>query len=110
MAEARGRPTSLWVLVVLVVIAMASSACGSTGKVAVGDQPTAIPTADLSGSGPGSLISATSMPAFSRSPEGQLVDAARVVYRSTNGDTGKQTEVSGSVFTPKGTPPQAVGR
>lgn len=106
MTEARGHSTSRWVLVLLVVIAIVSSACGSTGNVAVGDQPTAIPTADLSGSGPGSLISATSMPAFSRSTEGQLVDAARVVYRSTNGDTGRQTEVSGSVFTPKGDAPE----
>lgn len=110
MTEAKGHSTSRWVLVLLVVVAVVSSACGSTGNVAVGDQPTAIPTADLSGSGPGSLISATSMPAFSRSPEGQLVDAARVVYRSTNGDTGQQTEVSGSVFTPKGTRPMAAGR
>ena len=33
------------------------------------------------------------------------VRAARVFYRSTNGDTGQPTEVSGSVFVPVGTAP-----
>ena len=45
------------------------------------------------------------MPGYSRSREGQLVDSARVVYRSTSGDTGQPTVVSGSVFTPKGPAP-----
>ena len=70
-----------------------------------GDGPARIETADLSGSGPGSLESAMTMPGYSRSRQGQMVDSARVVYRSTSGDTGKQTVVSGSVFTPKGKPP-----
>jgi hypothetical protein len=99
----RGLP---WVIAVMVLVAAVSSACSSNGGGTVSDEPAPIQSADLSGSGPGSLVSAMSMPVFSRSPEGQLVDAARVVYRSTNGDTGQQTEVSGSVFTPKGTAPQ----
>jgi hypothetical protein len=70
-----------------------------------GDGPAGIGTADLSGSGPGSLESAMTMPGYSRSRQGQLVDSARVVYRSTSGDNGKQTVVSGSVFTPKGKAP-----
>ena len=70
-----------------------------------GDGPARIDTADLSGSGPGSLESAMTMPGYSRSRQGQLVDSARVVYRSTSGDTGNQTVVSGSVFTPKGKAP-----
>ena len=64
-----------------------------------------IPGADLSGAGPGSLVSAMTMPEFSRSPQGSRIDAARVVYRSTDGDTGAPTEVSGSVYVPQGSAP-----
>lgn len=67
--------------------------------------PVPIATADLSGTGPGSLISATTMPAVTQTWEGRNLRAARVVYRSTSGDTGEPTVVSGSVFTPPGTPP-----
>lgn len=68
-------------------------------------QPEPIPGADLSGSGPGSLVTAMTMPEFSRTPQGSQMNAARVVYRSTNGDTGEPTEVSGSVFVPQGSAP-----
>lgn len=64
-----------------------------------------ISTADLSGTGPGTLISAVTMPEFSGRLKGAPIRAARVVYRSTEGDTGAPTVVSGSVFTPSGTPP-----
>ncbi len=69
----------------------------------VGD-PVAVQTADLSGAGPGSLVSAMTMPAFSRQEPDYRMNAARVVYRSTSGD-GQATEVSGSVFVPRGDPP-----
>jgi hypothetical protein len=93
-------------IAVLALVAVVVAACSSSGPGAAGaDDPTPVQGADLSGSGPGTLVSAMTMPVFSRSPEGQLVDAARVVYRSTSGDTGQPTEVSGSVFTPKGTAP-----
>lgn len=69
------------------------------------DEPTPIETADLTGTGPGSLISAMTMPAFSQTNYGTEMNSARVVYRSTSGDTGAETEVSGTVFTPHGTPP-----
>jgi hypothetical protein len=75
-----------------------------------GDVPTAEPvpvaTADLSGTGPGTLVSATTMPALQKTIGGRQMQAARVVYRSTNGDTGAPTVVSGSVFTPVGEPPE----
>jgi hypothetical protein len=68
--------------------------------------PTPIQGADLTGSGPGTLVSAVTMPNFSRTREAKDLQAARVVYRSTSGDTGQQTEVSGSVFVPaKPAPP-----
>lgn len=69
----------------------------------VGD-PVPVQTADLSGTGPGSLVSAMTMPAFSRQEPAYRMHAARVVYRSTSGD-GQATEVSGSVFIPNGDPP-----
>jgi hypothetical protein len=70
-----------------------------------GGPPVHIESADLNGSGPGSLVSATTMPGLTRTIEGQGLRAARVVYRSTSGDTGESTVVSGSVFTPKGNAP-----
>lgn len=69
-------------------------------------QPVPIETADLGGAGPGALVSATTMPALQKELTGRQLQAARVVYRSTNGDNGAQTVVSGSVFTPVGEPPQ----
>jgi pimeloyl-ACP methyl ester carboxylesterase len=71
-----------------------------------GGDPAPIQTADLSGSGPGTLVSAMTMPALTRTADGKLVQAARVVYRSTSGDTGLETVVSGSVFTPLGPAPE----
>ncbi|MFV1363139.1 lipase family protein [Mycolicibacterium elephantis] len=65
-----------------------------------GGPPVPIQSADTSGTGPGSLVSATTMPGVTRTVEGRRLRAARVVYRSTSGDTGEATVVSGSVFTP----------
>lgn len=67
--------------------------------------PQPIAGADLSGTGPGTLVSAVSMPEFGRTLTASPMKAARVVYRSTEGDTGRPTVVSGSVFTPTGPPP-----
>ena len=66
--------------------------------------PVPIDAATLGGTGPGALLSATTMPAFSRTSNGRTMESARVVYRSTF--EGKPTVVTGSVFTPKGPPPQ----
>jgi hypothetical protein len=71
-----------------------------------GGPPVPIASADMSDSGPGSLVTATTMPGVTRTFEGRRLVAARVVYRSTSGDTGSPTVVSGSVFTPAGHPPQ----
>lgn len=67
--------------------------------------PAQVETADLAGTGPGSLISATTMPAVTQTWDGRNLRAVRVVYRSTSGDSGAPTVVSGSVFTPLGEPP-----
>jgi pimeloyl-ACP methyl ester carboxylesterase len=66
--------------------------------------PVPVETADLSGTGPGSLVSAMTMPGFARREPEYRTRAARVVYRSTTGDR-QPTQVSGSVFVPRGDPP-----
>ena len=71
-----------------------------------GEPMTPISTADLSGSGPGTLVTATTMPSLARTFQARGLRSARVVYRSTNGDTGQPTVVSGSVFTPSTPAPQ----
>lgn len=65
----------------------------------------AVRSADLSGSGPGGLVSATTMPALMAKADAVHLQAARVLYRSTTGDSGAATMVSGSVFVPLGAPP-----
>src|SRR3954453_8387074 len=65
-----------------------------------------VDTAQLSDSGPGSLVSAMTLPATMKRGDGENLEAARVVYRSTNGDDDKPTVVSGSVFIPKGEAPE----
>lgn len=96
------------ILVAAVVLAVSPTARQGLGlsdaRVASGEVQ-AVAGADLSGTGPGSLVSAMTMPEFSRSPQGSQMDAARVVYRSTNGDTGEPTVVSGSVYRPTGSAP-----
>jgi hypothetical protein len=60
-----------------------------------------IATAHIGGSDPGSLVSATTMDALNRNPDSGLWESARVLYRSTSGDTGQPTVVSGSMYIPK---------
>lgn len=93
--------------VVVAVIAL-SSGCDSQSAAPV-DQPAgaglSLP-ADLSGSGPGTLIAATSMPTLDRRLTGVTSVAAKVTYASTSGITNEPTEVTGTVFAPRGTPPE----
>ncbi|WP_328354027.1 lipase family protein [Mycobacterium sp. NBC_00419] len=68
--------------------------------------PVAVSTANLGGTGPGTLVSAMTMPNLTGVLSSLGVRSARVVYRSTEGDTGEPTVVSGTVFVPKGSAPQ----
>ncbi|MET0474713.1 MAG: lipase family protein [Mycobacterium sp.] len=110
------RRRALWIAVAAVValglVVVASplgfNLAGRAWQSLRGDgEPKGVPIegADLGGAGPGSLISAMTMPQFLAAAGSEEIRAARVVYRSTNGDTGAATLVSGSVFTPKGEPP-----
>jgi alpha-beta hydrolase superfamily lysophospholipase len=109
------RRTWIAVAAVLAVVVVAATIAITTGygprrildllRPTSSDAAAAVPTADVSGTGPGSLLSATTMPDVTRSRLGHALQAARVVYRSTNGDTGAPTVVSGTVFIPSDPPP-----
>ncbi|MBY6413782.1 lipase [Rhodococcus sp. BP-252] len=62
-------------------------------------------TADYSGDGPGSLVSADDLLTVDRRLSGISSTVARVVYRSTSGVDGSATEVSGTIFAPEGDAP-----
>ena len=62
--------------------------------------------ADFSGSGPGTLVTATSLPTIDRRLSAVTSTAARITYVSTSGVDASQTSVSGTVFAPKGPPPK----
>lgn len=102
------RRRAIWVsscAAVLLIIAVVALLVRSSGNAEKGDGSVPIATADVSGSGPGTLVSAVTMPRFAATREGKLMHSARVTYRSTNGDTQQQTVVTGSVFTPTGPVP-----
>jgi pimeloyl-ACP methyl ester carboxylesterase len=75
-----------------------------TFAVAAG-APRPIENIDITDSGPGTLLSATTMPTLDRGYLGADIRAARIFYRSTDGDSNKFTAVSGSVFLPVVRPP-----
>ena len=62
--------------------------------------------ADFTGSGPGTLVSANSMPTLDRRLSAVTSVAAKVTYTSTSGVTNELTRVTGTVFAPKGAPPE----
>jgi Secretory lipase len=108
----RRRAFWIGVVVALVLVVVASplgfDLAGRAWQSLAGDgEPEAVPIegADLGGEGPGSLVTAMTMPQFLEAAGSPKLRAARVVYRSTNGDTAAATTVSGSVFTPEGDPP-----
>src|SRR5689334_13604065 len=81
---------------------------GAGYSLGMGDQETATPiaTANLGSTGPGSLVSALTAPGLTSEVPRSRVRSARIVYRSTEGDTGAATEVSGMAFVPMGEPPE----
>lgn len=96
------------VISAIVVVAVTTSACGGRTAEPVAPPPDAgisLP-ADLSGSGPGTVVDAHSMPTLDRRLSGVTSVAAKVTYASTSGVTGQPTKVTGTVFAPKGKPPE----
>jgi len=112
-----GFRAAVWAVIAVVVVAAVVAAVNLQPIISMvalrlvnqfpssGGAPVPVATADLTDTGPGSLVSATTMPAVTRTFEGRDLVAARVVYRSTSGDDESPTVVSGSVFTPRGAAP-----
>jgi hypothetical protein len=93
------------VVLVIVAVAVISLTVGRSSSHPDAGSAEPIAGADLSGSGPGSLVSASKMPDFERTTYAMSMRSARVAYRSTSGDDGSPTVVSGTVFTPLEQPP-----
>lgn len=94
-------------IVLLAAVATVSSACDTRATSPVAPPPNAglaLP-ADLSGSGPGTVTAAVSMPTLDRRLISATSVAAKVTYTSTSGVTNQPTQVTGTVFAPKGKPP-----
>lgn len=64
-----------------------------------------LPPADMSGTGPGSLVDAQPLQ-FSEGIDQVSATAVKMTYRSTSGLDGRPTEVSGVVVVPPGKPPR----
>ncbi|MBJ7339081.1 lipase family protein [Mycolicibacterium sp.] len=98
-------------LAIALVVAVLSipAVVGIVQRVSDGVQPSGeaqpIATATLDGAGPGSLVTAMTMPGLSHTAAGRTMESARVTYRSSFGTKAEPTVVSGSVFTPKGPAP-----
>jgi pimeloyl-ACP methyl ester carboxylesterase len=83
-------------------LALILPACGK-------DAPAPIPQAakgvrlqgDYSGTGPGTLLDARSLPTVDRRLPAATSIAARIEYTSTSAITGSETSVTGTVFAPK---------
>jgi pimeloyl-ACP methyl ester carboxylesterase len=96
------------VISAIIAVAIASSACDRPSTDSAAPPPDAgisLP-ADLSGSGPGTVIAASSMPTLDRRLSGVTSVAAKVTYASTSGVTNEPTRVTGTVYAPKGKPPE----
>jgi hypothetical protein len=93
------------VVVVVLVVAGVLTWNALRSKTPAVEAAPNIPTAHISDDGPGSLVSAVDMPEFDKTNFGRSMHAARVVYRSTSGDDGSPTVVSGTVFTSVDPPP-----
>lgn len=92
------RRSATW-LAALVLASGTLAACGGSETV---NPRTATPLEDarLGGSTPGSLLEAVTIPDLDPAVAKAGIRAARMTYRSTNYDSGKQTVVSGTVFVP----------
>jgi hypothetical protein len=84
-----------------------SSACDGPSAIprAPPDNGVSLP-ADFTGSGAGTLLSANSMPTLDRRLSAVTSVAAKVSYTSTSGVTNEFTRVTGTIFAPKGAPPE----
>ncbi len=96
------------VAILVLLSVLAAAGCGEHGAPAP-QQASALSgmalDGDFTGSGPGTLKSASTLPTIDRRIRAVSWTAARVTYESTSGIDGTPTLVSGTVFSPKGKPP-----
>jgi alpha-beta hydrolase superfamily lysophospholipase len=90
--------------VLAVIAALSAAVATATNYFGVATQSNSL-AIRLGGTDPGSLVSATPMPSLAGSLLSAGVRGVRVVYRSTEGDSGASTVVSGTVFRPAGSAP-----
>jgi pimeloyl-ACP methyl ester carboxylesterase len=104
----RTRVRSAALACVVVLTGVTAAACGNDDPAGP-PQPAALSgmqlPGDFSGSGPGTLLSANTLPTVDRRLNVLSAVAARITYTSTSGIDQSLTTVSGTVFAPKGTPP-----
>lgn len=94
-------------IVFVVLAALGSvSACAQSSPPAPTSATSGVPiSGDFSGSGPGTLRSAESLPTVDRRLTRLTSTAARITYESTSGVDGSTVLVSGTVFSPVGPAP-----
>lgn len=103
----RVRLAAVLACAVVVVAGCGDSSDSGSASVATDDESIGAPLQfDSSGTGPGSLVSATDMPLLDRRVTSLASLSARVQYRSTSGIDDSESTVSGSVFVPSGAVPE----
>lgn len=90
---------------VLTTVAVGACARPAPQAPPPADAGVALP-GDFGGSGPGTLLKATTLPLVDRRLVAASSIAARITYTSTSGITGQPTNVTGTVFAPNGKPPE----
>lgn len=108
-AQKRSFVKRLIVMLLLSALCLLQSGCNSNNGNVAEDVPLPITGADLTGQGPGTLIEAKSIPGIDQKIRATGGTAVRVLYHSTSGIDGSDTQVSGAVFIPRGTPRRAGG-
>jgi pimeloyl-ACP methyl ester carboxylesterase len=95
---------------VMLLAAVTASGCGNGEQADPPPEPAAeagMPLqGEFGGTGPGSLLSANTLPTIDRRLKQMTSVAARITYLSTSGVDGSQQPISGTVFAPKGVPPE----
>ncbi|MCW2515231.1 MAG: Secretory lipase [Mycobacterium sp.] len=92
----------------IAAIAVVASACNRSpvpSSAPPSDAGLSLP-GDFSGTGPGTLVKAATMPTIDLRLKSATSVAARITYDSTSGVTNSPTEVTGTVFAPSGKPPE----
>jgi pimeloyl-ACP methyl ester carboxylesterase len=102
----------LWVTLLCPVVALCLTATGCSQDSSNPEPPAATAGIDLkpdttgAKQEPGALASATTLPTLDRRLLSATSLAARIEYTSTSGITDGRTQVTATVFVPRGTPPQ----